>query len=527
MPITDVEFADLTIPASTYTVLGPGDGWNIFPGRTLTILGGLDAPRTQIFFFPGDGTGKVRLITGAATGTAGTPEVYPEFFGAVVNDGSDCLPAFNKMLAAFEGSNPNYGYGGCIRLSPGTYRFSDTWVINRQVRVTGPSGGWGYGVTTLQFDVGKSGIVVYKPGETVENAGNADFCTLEQFTIRSADKGGLAAVPCDGITCQGRATIRNVYVEGWSRHGIVIDGTLRARSPANTRIECCRIYDCGTVDIWTAHDPPYNFFTGPVLIEGHGVWAATSEAGSETSVCYINADVAHNSGRGCQDDGAYGNIWVGCMSHSNRGGPFGSGGGSTTYNRSVWIGCYSESDSPPSDFAASSAIVIGGHHGAGIIGNAEILTGDQWRLLEYLTLGLERDVLDPAAGTDASLSPRARLVASIGDTLRRYMLAPFPGGQAAYFQAYPRTPGPCRGAFSHGRGNSPATDAVGLEALGDQENTANAGASYGVIGRARGGAENWALYAAEGDLYLPAGRLRLGDWWLSVDACGRLVVTPV
>lgn len=57
-----------------YVILGLNDGYSIDADCTLTFLAGFSAFRQQVFF----GEGRVRFIQGAATGTAGVPEVYPE-----------------------------------------------------------------------------------------------------------------------------------------------------------------------------------------------------------------------------------------------------------------------------------------------------------------------------------------------------------------------------------------------------------------------------------------------------------------
>jgi len=89
---------------------------DIGAGKTITIYSpeNITAQPTQQIF---SGSGSISFTNGGT--------IYPEWWGAVADDSTDCLAAFNAALASFSASSE----GGTIQLQSGTYRISDEWDI--------------------------------------------------------------------------------------------------------------------------------------------------------------------------------------------------------------------------------------------------------------------------------------------------------------------------------------------------------------------------------------------------------------
>jgi hypothetical protein len=116
------------------------------------------------------------------------------------------------------------------------------------------------------------------------------------------------------------------------------------------------------------------------IITGHGLFTRGSDANVGTiASCYFSG----NKGYAVVEHSMYGNTYVGCTAEANFLGPYFSINHAT--NNSVFLGCYSEGDQPPSILHPSkrmgeaATVVMGGTHGALI--KRTFLSGGQGPLL--------------------------------------------------------------------------------------------------------------------------------------------------
>ncbi len=98
------------------------------------------------------------------------------------------------------------------------------------------------------------------------------------------------------------------------------------------------------------------------VVVGHGIFTHGGDANAGLSIaCHFE----NNTGWGVFEDSFLGNSYYGCSATANGLGPYRTVKASAAGN--VFLNCYSESDQNPSDIGVP-AIVIGGSHGAGIVG---------------------------------------------------------------------------------------------------------------------------------------------------------------
>lgn len=111
--------SNLTVPDNIVLEIPPGAMVTVNTGVTLITRIRCDE-RQQCF----SGPGQVFL--------AGMSEVYPQWFGAVGNDTVDCLEAYTKAIFACP-------QGGAVITVPGTYRYTGTIIVNKEITFRGTS----------------------------------------------------------------------------------------------------------------------------------------------------------------------------------------------------------------------------------------------------------------------------------------------------------------------------------------------------------------------------------------------------
>lgn len=95
--------------------------------------------------------------------------------------------------------------------------------------------------------------------------------------------------------------------------------------------------------------------------------------GADANACNtIGADCSGNREWGIRDDSFLGNAFTGCHTSANVSGPYKT---SNVNACSVFVACYSEGDQPPSQIQRPS-MVLGGLHGAGVVGGSYIAGGN-------------------------------------------------------------------------------------------------------------------------------------------------------
>lgn len=298
--------------------------------------------------------------------------------------------AFDAALAAVR----RFRTAGTAKLVvPGRnviYRLARTIHLDRAVHLAGEGPAGNNPAARLVFDDGVPGIICHRHS-TSTDGGRADWSVIENLSLVAAGK----TVPdADGIHTYTRIAVRDVYIQGFSRHGIYIDGNPTHTGGANANcfhIEHSRIVHCGF----------------------HGLHAIGADSNAGT---VIQLDTSQNEGWGIYDHSFLGNTYLGCHSESNgrhaqvhhaRNRYYlapGSSGSSEPGTDNTWrlvgpggrhhvypdwtpdgtyreggairtrapgnvsgnsfIGCYTEAGQPPSDIRGPS-LILGGMHGAG------------------------------------------------------------------------------------------------------------------------------------------------------------------
>ena len=295
----------------------------------------------------------------------------------------DCRPA---ILAAINSVTIGTGFataGPEIYFPVGFYKVNGSLDLKKQVKLRGTVAGMPDGQPVkLIFPADSQGIVIntyntINGGVEVPPTIGADGSIIENLTLVG---GGGTNVNAHGIWLRARATIRNVTIQDFKGNGVnavasaggggVIEGNCN-----NFRLDTMRITGCG----------------------GSGVFVDGGDANAGT---IIGVDATSNSGWGIYDSSFLGNTYIGCHTDNNTLGSYKSDGLNA---RNLWLGCYSESSQPTSNFVFP-AQVVGGLHGAGvtgtfinnieyptrILGNATASTGQ--------TITLQAGAVDPVDG---------------------------------------------------------------------------------------------------------------------------------
>lgn len=353
--------------------------------------------------------------------------VDPMWFGIVEGNAAGANGAANStamaaMLATLRarGKNPSTYYLGCetIRFPAGFFEFASTIELtDGTFIVEGASMGFPAGhATIIKFPAGVTGIRVHAYN-TSGATGPADSPTHKggQSIIRNlALRGGFTAAEAEahGIQLRGQARIEQVYIEEFEGDGIhgaataggaSNEGNVNLSSIVHSRIQECRdgVYfdgadanagtvigvDCSSNRRWGFHD---SSFLGNSYIGCH-----TASNGNSAAANAIAPSTVHYGGFyygviAGQEAGASTNAPSGAATtntwwyYHSAGGPhpqfpdwasgttYRAGGGYRSDNpnsRSVFTGCYMESDEGKGQIAAP-AQVYGGFLASNNIGGA-------------------------------------------------------------------------------------------------------------------------------------------------------------
>jgi hypothetical protein len=417
---------DLVV-TSGYGALGEGAAAYVYdPGVNATYVG--NNPRTSFISSNGRGfrlDGQQRLTIQMFGGRAdGSYNNLGELGTVGATDNSTALGAAIAFLQANEiyiGSDLFYRGGAHIHFpgADGIYDFQSTVTVRSTVRLTGDSAGQQASApsTVLRFPPDVHGFLVenYNTGSSggvTPSAYGGGGTTFERLHILARAPGTGTA---HGIWARSRILVQDCFVGRFSGNGIHIRASATASDLQKGNANSFRILGC------------------VVLGNENGIFID----GADTNAGFIGyCDATQNRGYGIWDSSFLGNTIIGCHAEGN--GSYGSGGslatgivshGGSHYSvmpgqagsastttpgtnpaiwnyvgpggvsnevpawttgmalrdggayrsddtaaRNIFIGCYSEGSQPPS-YLLSSAIVLGGLHGAGIIGNVADLQG--------------------------------------------------------------------------------------------------------------------------------------------------------
>lgn len=246
-----------------------------------------------------------------------------ETLGCKGDFSNDC----GKILTDYVASQPVDAYIN-LYIPRGKFYFGTTFkIVDRMVTLSGA----GRGRSVIFVEDGVDGIFINR------NKGIMSECVLEKFSILAL---GKKKGKGSGIRVWQSSVLRELEIQGFAEYGVHVDGYIGPEESHNasfTRLNDLYIAACGKDGI---------------LLDG--------KDGSACSVS--NIDVKNCGGYGIRDSSFLGNNFYSCMTHANKLGGFTVDHPTAA---AVFVGCYTESDQPPSTFFKTVA-VVGGAHFAGI-----------------------------------------------------------------------------------------------------------------------------------------------------------------
>lgn len=257
----------------------------------------------------------------------------------------DCLPALNEAIAALPAN------GGVIHIGAGRFSFSGTIHLGKRVSLIGEGSGYASGTSSqFRFPANTLGIVVHHVGSHPSGSGRSDSTVIEGLRIFGS---GTTDTTAHGIWLRGRANVHNCSIDGFPGNGLHILATAGSEDPDRL----------GNANNWQAERLRITGCKNGVYIEGADVNAGVS----------VGVDATANDEWGIWDSSFLGNTHIAAHTNGNGVGPYKSDNANA---RTVWLGCYSETNQDPSQIASPS-MVVGGLHAAGVSGSGlRILDGN-------------------------------------------------------------------------------------------------------------------------------------------------------
>jgi hypothetical protein len=279
-------------------------------------------------------------------GLSGLPFVNVMDFGATGDGTTDDWEAIQTAIESFSSANP--WPGGRVWLPPGTYRISQSIVINRRgthFLGSGRSRNMA-GSTMIRADDGVRGIIVKHPtgiggslGQSTNDPADlsrGDHSILEGFELMPDGNSLGTAGTIHGICVRVRCTIKHVSIGNGSLSGFNGDGlNVDATTP-------------------TANASASVFMD--VRCEGNLRYGYAAFGGDSSNCTLIGVDCSLNGNWGFNESSTYGSTFLSCHTRDN--GELGTGGGYTSDNASVYVGCYTEGGSPSDNVIDAPGIVV-------------------------------------------------------------------------------------------------------------------------------------------------------------------------
>jgi hypothetical protein len=240
---------------------------------------------------------------------------------------------------------------GRVVLPRGRLNFADTIHLKRSVHLLGEGGK--ASITRMVFAANKNGIVIHRCDTDFQNGNFVVVrCDMNMRGDNSIIEGveviGSGTVG-HGIWMKARATLQDVSVAGFGGNCVHINASSGTSSPL----------DKGNANNWRVDAVRLAHCKNGLSIGGTDVNAGLS----------IGVDASFNDEYGIYDRSFLGNTHIAPHAAANGRGPYKT----TNQNaHNVFIGAYSEGDQPASDFVKPT-LVLGGLHGAGITGSAQVI----------------------------------------------------------------------------------------------------------------------------------------------------------
>lgn len=239
---------------------------------------------------------------------------------------------------------------GALYFPVGRYLIGSTLELKRQIKLLGDGPGFNgaYG-TTLAWPADTAGLAVNRSntingGVEDPSTGRADGASISGLALRG---GGGTEGTAHGVWLRARGQIDNCSIATFAGNGInVVATAVTEGADREGNANNFRVYNCALV--------------------GNGKSGMFVDGADANAGVVIGVDASSNGEWGIYDSSFLGNTYVGCHTASNGGGAYKSDNANA---RNLFLGCYSESDNPPSDIRAP-ALVIGGIHAAGFAENS-------------------------------------------------------------------------------------------------------------------------------------------------------------
>jgi hypothetical protein len=334
-----------------------------------------------------------------------------KWFGAAGDGVTDDTAAFKAAIDCLDRNQAGNSGAARLYIPKGTYKLTDTLNIRATMIIEGD----GPLTTTLEWAAGKTGIIVQRVNTAdglsgdvpVWSVGGGDGSTIRMLGI----KGGFAGTEGEfhGIALRARANLADLQISNWQGDGIYsvaaagggeVEGNVNCAQVSRVTSlnnRCGLFVDGADTNAWLVQGCDFrnnrtwgvwdSSFLGNSYVGCHV--AGNGWDGAATSIptgCTVNGNryyvragqaagastnaptgtTADNSWWGYQ--GAGGTYW-GVVAWAS-GTTFREGGAYKTDNpnaANLFVGCYSEGDSNPSQMIDPSK-VLGGLHGAGLIG---------------------------------------------------------------------------------------------------------------------------------------------------------------
>lgn len=222
-------------------------------------------------------------------------------YGAVGDDTTDNLAAFNTALAAITTAMTYGTVGPVIRFPAGKFYFSGPINLKKTVVIEGAGGAGQAGpeMTQLRFASNSRGIIINRSdtnnGDTIVSATTgADGTVIRNLQLYGAG----ATATAHGIYAKARCVIENVNVGGFGGHGIFVAGDSNAANPTLYGNANCTRITGGRMD----------------ANRGSGI---RLEGGDANAFTIIGVDVVGNGRWGIEDRSFLGGTIIGCHADLN------------------------------------------------------------------------------------------------------------------------------------------------------------------------------------------------------------------
>lgn len=285
IPTTQAVAQDVTVPANVTLSFTSGGQLDVGSGVTVTIIGSIQAPITQIFAWTG--TGKVHIGYGHIS------EVYFQWWGAKCDGATDDSPAFQAAINAINVGTPQ-GSGIPIRFVKGSAAcyFGSSVTTTGSLTIIGSLGSDGPGIVTDQA------IDVLR----VNMQGNGWPLHLEGFSIGGGNT-GIHVLSSSGYLARN-STFRDLTITGQSNASLKIEALMIGTRHQNLTLGQGPQYgiyaegdDLLGASVW---DTVYISYTTAMAVI---LWQTTSSPWDNTQ--FRNLVVEYNYGYGVYIGGAY------------------------------------------------------------------------------------------------------------------------------------------------------------------------------------------------------------------------------